>query len=230
LSFWSALAFAALLIVFTVAYLIMIASSLATPWIGTATYQSTFQVIEFVPQMIGFVMLPVLLLLVVSLHVQAERGKRLWSVLSVVSCAAFVATVLVLYFIQVGHVLPSLLRGATDGLDVLVFANPHSLTFALNYFAWGFFLGTSLLCLAVVFSGSRLALWIRWLLVGNSAAHLLLVVGYVMDSLVLQLGAVASWLVGLPVVMLLIAAHLKRSRELDRTEVEASGPEHISTP
>jgi hypothetical protein len=103
-----------------------------------------------------------------------------------------------------------LYQGEAEGLEQLIFKNPRSIAFGINNFAWGFLLGVSLIFMAIIFQGSRLAIWIRWLLVVNGVGNLLLVPGYALDNLVLQLGAVFSWEIGLPIAMAMIAVYLKR--------------------
>jgi hypothetical protein len=208
--FWAAIIFAVLLIIFNITYIGIITSTIDDPWIDATAYEESFQVIEFVPQMIGFILLPTLLVLYVSIHYLASPNNRIWSLLGVIFCAGFVIVVLIIYFIEVGYVLPSLYQSEAEGLEQLIFKNPRSIAFGVNNFAWGFLLGLSLIFMANVFQGSRLAAWIRWLLVVNGIGSLLLVPGYSIDNMFLQMGAIVSWVIGLPIVMIMIAIYLIR--------------------
>lgn len=93
------------------------------------------EMIEFIPQMIGFPMLPTLLVVYIVIHQLTHPEKQIWSLAAVLFCAGYVLVVLSLYFIEVGYVLPSLMRSDTEGLAPLIFKNPRSLAFGINYFA-----------------------------------------------------------------------------------------------
>lgn len=58
-----------------------------------------------------------------------------------------------LYFIQVGILLPALKQGNWHGLDQYAFANPNSIAWGLDHFAWSL-LGVALLLMAWVFEGT----------------------------------------------------------------------------
>lgn len=206
---WAAIIFGVLLIIFNISYVAIVALTMDTIWIDTTNYEMTFQIIEFVPQMVGFFMLPALLILYVSIHYLTKPEYRVWSFIGVIFCTGFVIVVLIIYFIEVGYVLPSLYQGVAEGLEPLIFKNPNSITYGVNNFAWGFLFGFSLISIAIVFQGNQLASWIRWLLVANGMGNLLLIPGYSLDNMVLQLGAVVSWVIGLPAVMAMIAIYLR---------------------
>jgi len=207
---WAAIIFSGLLMIFNLSYVGIITSTMDISWVDATTYETSFQLIEFVPQMIGFLMLPTLLVLYVSIHLLTSKDKRVWSMCGVIFCAGFVIIVLSLYFIEVGYVLPSLYHGEVEGLDQVIFKNPRSIVFGINNFAWGWLLGVSLIFMGIVFQGSGLGNWIRWLLLANGIGNILLVPGYSVNNLALQLGAIISWLIGLPIAMIMIALHLRR--------------------
>ena len=101
--------------------------------------------------------------------------------------------------------MPALKQGTWQGLDQFAFANPRSIAWGLDHFAWSL-LGVALLLMAWVFEGDRLRRWIRWLLVLNGLANISLVFAFALDIGALTLGvAFLSWVVALPIATVLVA-------------------------
>jgi hypothetical protein len=210
---WAAILYAVLLTLFNVAFIGMLLAVPDLEWRGADHFIQNFSLVQFGPQSIGLLLLPVQMVLVVSIYRRLPQEHRLWGLVGMVFHAGFVILTLGLYFIQLGVVLPAALRGDPAYLDLLAFASPRSPAWALNNFGWGFLLGLGLVFLAFAFPrGTKLERWIFGLLLFNGVSSFFLVVGYVLDDFNLQIPTVLSWLVGLPAVSILLAIWFKRGQ------------------
>jgi hypothetical protein len=212
LGFRSAIAFAALFALFNIAFILMIANlPLRGSWWNVRSYAASWNIYVFLPEMIGLVMLPVFMMLAICIHALATDETRPWSTLGLAFAGMFVFLVLTLYFLQVGFVLPNLIRGELDSVSMWAFANPYGgVAWGLNFFGWALF-GAALFFLAFNYRGSRLDTWIRWLLIANGIGNFSAVFGYALDDSILQAGAVISWLVLIVPATILIALKFERT-------------------
>ncbi len=211
--FWSSLAFGVLLIALNISFAIMAVQVAGTAWEGMEAYSRTYRTIAFVPQAIGLATLPPLILMLASIHSYARESRKIWSLAGLVFGAGFAVLVGSLYFIQVGVVLPALRQGSWQGLDQNTFANPRSIAWGLNHFAWSL-LGVSLLLMTPVFEGQGLKRWIRWLFVLNGLANASLLFAFAWELEALTLGvAFVSWIVALPITALLVARMFRSDLE-----------------
>lgn len=203
--FWSSLAFAVLLIAIDVTFVVMAVSVPATEWAGLEAYARTYRAIAFVPQTIGPIALPACVLMLASLHLHASEERRIWSLAGLAFGVAFAALLGSLYFIQVGILWPALQHGHWQGLDQFAFANPRSVAWGLNHFAWSL-LGVALLLMACALYQRGLQGWIRRLFVVNGLANVSLPFAYAFDLRALTLSvALLSWVFALPVAAVLVA-------------------------
>jgi hypothetical protein len=209
---WSALAYAGLLIALDIAFVAMALLVGAGEWEGMQVYARTYRGIAFLPQAIGLAAIPPLIVLLAAVHVGASPSHKPWSLAALSFGTAHAAVLGGLYFIQVAILLPALGRGEAQGLDQLAFANPRSVAWGLDHFAWAL-LGIALLSLAPVFEGGGLDRWVRRLLVVNGVANALLVPAFGLDLSVLTLMvAGVSWVVALPLNFVVIALTFRRRR------------------
>jgi hypothetical protein len=182
----------------------------ASEWQGIEAYARSHRLIAFVPQVIGLVSIPALVLMLASIHIHASPSLRHWSLAGLGFGVAYGILLGSLYFIQVGILLPALSRGTWHGLNQFAFANPLSIAWGLNFFAWSI-LGISLLLTAWVFEGDRLNRWIRSLFILNGIANLSLIFAFPFEIVWLTLGvAFLSWVIGLPVATIFVAILFKR--------------------
>jgi hypothetical protein len=205
IGFWSSLAFAMLLIALNISFAIMAFQVPTTEWAGMESYAHTYRAIAFVPQIFGLVSLPALILMLASIHIYANKSRKTWSLAGLAFGTAFAVLLGSLYFIQVGILLPALKSGNWNGLDQYAFANPRSIAWGLDHFAWSL-LGAALLLMAPVFEGHGLKRWIRWLFVLNGLANISLIFAFAFELETLTLGvALLSWVVALPLAAVLVA-------------------------
>jgi hypothetical protein len=182
----------------------------ANEWQGMEVYANTYHIISFVPQTIGLFTIPPLLLMLISIHLYTEERRKIWSLTGLLFGTAYAGLLGALYFIQVAVVLPALNSGNWQGLDQFAFANPRSVAWGLDHFAWSL-LGIALFFMAWVFEGNRLNRWIRSLFIFNGVGNILLIFAFAFDIEVLTLGiAFMSWVIALPVAAVLVGLMFKQ--------------------
>lgn len=211
IGFWSSLAFAVTLIALNLSFAIMVLQMPFTEWQGMEDYSRIYRTIAFVPQIIGLALIPAFVLMMASIHLHATASRKIWSMAGLAFGTASITLLGSLYFIQVGIVLPALISGDWQGLDQYAFANPRSIAWGLNHLAWSL-LGAALFLMAWVFDGAGLRRWIRWLLVLNGLANIMLIFAFAFESEALTLAvAFLSWVFALPLAAVLVALMFKRS-------------------
>jgi hypothetical protein len=207
------MAYALLLTALNVAFTAMAFQVPASDWQGKEVYARTYRGIAFVPQAIGLLTIPALILMLSGIHLCADERHGVWSLAGLCFGTAHAGLLGVLYFIHIGVLLPALRRGDWQGLDQFAFANPGSVAWGhvpsaawgLDDFAWAL-LGVALLLMAWVFEGDRLRRWIRWLFVLNGLANVSLTLAFALGIEPLTLGvAFLSWVLGLPISTVLVA-------------------------
>ena len=222
--FWSALVYAGLLVALDVSFAIMAVELRGTPWEGMEVYARTYRGIAFVPQAIGLLAIPALILMLASIHAHATGSRRPWSAAGLAFGSGHAILLGCLYFVQVGIVLPALVRGDWQGLDQYVLANPRSLAWGLDYFAWSV-LGIALLFTAFAFHGDGLRRWIRVMLVLNGLANISLIPAFAFQIEALTLGiALVSWAIGLPLTAVLVALDFNHIASMAGNDERATGP------
>lgn len=196
-----------LTLVFNIAYLLMVVNGLE-PWTDIQTYAQRYHWIEFGPQTVGLLMLPVYLFLFQYLASSAPEAHQIWVKTGLKFLQGFFVLVMAVYFIQVAVVLPNLAAGKLEFLDQLVLANPDNLMVAVNYLGWGL-LGPALLCFIPMFGRTKLERWIRILLWVGGISSILLDIGHILRNYFLQIPCIVFWLLGLPVLMVLFYLYFK---------------------
>ncbi len=210
--FWSSLSYALLHTALNVSFIVMAFQVPGTEWEGMEVYSRTYRIIAFVPQAIGLVSIPALVLMLANIHMYASELKKHWSLAGLAFGTAYAVLLGSLYFIQVGILLPALKQGNWQGLDQYAFANPRSIAWGLDHFAWSL-LGAALLLMAGVFEGDRLRRWIRRLFILNGVANISLIFAFIFDIQALTLGvAFVSWVIGLPTAAVLVAFMFRNSQ------------------
>jgi hypothetical protein len=222
IGFWSSVAYAVCLIALNISFVIMAIQVPTTDWQGIEAYSQTFQSISFLPQVFGLASIPAFILMINSIHKNVHKSRNIWSLAGLSFGTAYATLLGSLYFIQVAIVLPSLNNGTWSGLDQFAFANPQSLAWGLNHFAWSL-LGFSLLSIAWVFNGDSLNNWIKWLCALNGLANISLIFSFAfrVETLTLVI-ALLSWVIALPGVSILLAFWFRRN--LRSVENRSSDP------
>jgi hypothetical protein len=214
IGFWSALLMAAVNLWFYAAFL-PYSSQWNAPWSGIDAYSASFQSGPFLAWIIpAFILPPVILIMMVSIHRITEGEKRIWSLLGVVFAIAYTAVVTTFYYIQMTIIPFHLANGTTDNLSLWLFAYhyPHNIFGAIEGIGYGF-LAISVIFAAQVFRNGKLQQWVRWTFVGLGIGVIALFVnplfmlptalGVIMGLVGLVLGIVAP-------VLLAILLHKSR--------------------
>lgn len=208
--FWSAILTTLIFLLYDITFSMMVSASGAHPWQGMNAYATSYQRIEFVPEAIGLVLIPVLLVLLACIHTSIPAYKKTWSLVGLAFGVAFAVIVGSIYFLQVTVVRQSLLKGEADAVALLAMANPHSIAWAANSLGWGF-LGLATFFTGLAFEGGGLERSIRWLFMLNGLLSGLAMVGFMLDSIPLQVGAMVSWTFGLPAATALIGLWFRKT-------------------
>ncbi len=137
------------------------------PFCGTACVAYPYtDVAAFIPQDYlwlypGFLLAPILVVLVATIHGFADSSKKVFSRIGLSMSILYAAVIMVDYFIQLTVVVPSLQTGETAGLSLLTQYNPHGIF--ITFEALGYLLLiTALLFVAPVFGRGRKEVVIRW--------------------------------------------------------------------
>ncbi len=203
--FWSAI----LAAVFAIAFAILAVAFPAAEWKGIAAYARSFsstQMASFIP---AFLLALAVVVLMVSIHFYAPEDQRLLSLLAIVCATIYAAIVCSNYYLQLFVVRLNLLAGQLEGLALLAMPNFHSMFFALEAIGYLF---SSLATLVVVpiFSGGRLANWIRGLFIVNGAIGILGAIIAPFDQPLVILVSLGFWSLYYPISMILVGIYFKR--------------------
>lgn len=126
---------------------------------------STIRPIDYGVWIPGFLLAPILVVLIACIHFQAPANKKIFSQIGLSFALIYAGIITADYFIQLTVILPSILSKETEGLALFSMYNPHGLFVALESLGY-LMMNTALLFLAAVFVGrSRFERAIRWLFV-----------------------------------------------------------------
>ncbi len=163
--FWAAILTALVTAVFMV--MAITTPPRSGPFCGTACVAYPYtDVAAFIPQDYlwlypGFLLAPILVVLLACVHGYADADQRVFSRVGLSLSILYAAVIMVDYFIQLTVVVPSLQAGETAGLSLLTQYNPHGIF--ITFEALGYFLLiAALLFVAPVFGGGRKEQAIRW--------------------------------------------------------------------
>lgn len=126
---------------------------------------STIRPIDYGVWIPGFLIAPILVVLIACIHFQAPANKKIFSQIGLSFALIYAGIITADYFIQLTVILPSILSNETEGLALFSMYNPHGLLVALESLGY-LMMNTALLVIAAVFAGrSRVERAIRWLFV-----------------------------------------------------------------
>jgi hypothetical protein len=157
---------------------------------------------------LNFLFCPAIVLVMVSLHAVTPPEKKVFSQGSLAFTLLFAMSVSINRFTQLGVVRGSMGPGIAEGIEWFLPYGDHSVMFGLEMLGWGWFLGLAMLMAAPLFSGDRVQLWLRWLMVAYGVLGLMSAILYLMGSAAAAIGFVA-WGAILPVVTGLLAVYFR---------------------
>jgi hypothetical protein len=117
------------------------------------------------------VMMPAIVALMVAVHAWAPAHAKTLSLTSVVFIGLLAGVTCSLHFVVLTLSHQSAFAGQSWLPLFMTFKWP-SVVYALDILAWDVFFPISMLFAAPVFSGSRLTLWIRWLMIASGVLAL----------------------------------------------------------
>lgn len=142
-----------------------------------------------------FVVAQIMLVLVVSIHIEAPFDKKILSHLGLVFTVLFDAMVSINRFVQLTVVRHSEIKGQMEGLERFLPYSSQSVMFALEILGWGIFSGIALLFIAPLFNFGKLDSGIRWSFITYGILSVTGAIGYVFASKLLIVGFLAWGLV-----------------------------------
>ncbi len=149
------------------------------------------------------------------LHQALPTGKKLFSRISLAFVIIFAALTSINRYVALTVVRQSLAAGHLDGLQWFLPYGWPSVMLAIEYLAWGFFLGLAFLSLAPVFNRGRLERAIFWTSISVGVLCLIAVVGQMIGSSSVNfspftLMGVIGWGPGLTVWVVLLTSWLRK--------------------
>ncbi len=154
---------------------------------------------------------PLLVVLMACLHTVTPPSKKAFSQAGLGFTLLFALAVSINRFTQLGVVSQSQAAGLTDGIDWFLAYGSHSVMFGLEMMGWGWFLGLAMLAAAPVFSGGRLQVWLRGLMILYGVLGLVSAVAFLAGSPLAAIGFVA-WGLVLFIITALLAVYFREGK------------------
>ncbi len=160
-------------------------------------------------EMLILLLMPLLVGLMVAVHACAPEGVKVFSLLSLVFMAVTAGLTCSVHFLLLTVGRRAEFAGVAGMPLILSFRWP-SVAYALDILAWDGFFPLAVLCAAPVFSGSRLALSIRGLLIASGVLALAGLSGVIAGDMRLRNIGIGGYLGVFPVAAVLMAVFFKR--------------------
>jgi len=139
-------------------------------WTDALTFASHYHWLQSLTFWSGFVLILGNALFVVGAGYLGERQTTPYFSLALIALAVYASLAAFNYTVQVAYV-PAAVKSPGAGLEVLSMANPDSIAWALEMFAYAI-LGIALWLVAPGFTGTRRANLIRYLIVFDAVASI----------------------------------------------------------
>jgi hypothetical protein len=107
-------------------------------WKDIETYAAHFHPVQMLPFWAGFLMLIGFIGLVAGIHYQAPAKYRFFTLLAVVAAAIYGTLISLNYMLQLGVLQANIESSELNGMALLAFANPHSVTMSIEMLGYGF--------------------------------------------------------------------------------------------
>ncbi len=193
----AALALVAVNVVYTV---VLGIGLLRLPSPDTPIQGPVFVALELLILAIG----PLLVAVAVAIHAWAEADRQIYSLCGVVgmSLTALLTSSVHFVILTISH---QATMTAWPALPLLLSFTWPSVTYALDILAWDVCFPLGALALAMVFRGSRLHTWIRWLLVASAGLAFAGLSGVLLDDMAWRNLGIVGYGVMFPVAVGCIA-------------------------
>ena len=198
----------------TVILLLTYAVTLA---VGLASLESAQQPIGdpmfTILEVLIIIMMPVMVALMVAVHAWAPVHAKALSLISLVFMGLLAGVTCSLHFVILTLSRQPEFTGQ-PWLPLVLSFNWPSVVYALDILAWDIFFALSMLFAAPVFRGSRLAAWIRVLMIASAVLALAGLSGIVIGDMQLRNIGIVGYVGVFLVVAALLAALFYRARPL----------------
>jgi hypothetical protein len=185
--FWSGLLYFLLSYVFFISSLLGISGILLPPW----------DVIISIGASLLFA--PILVALMVCVYEATPVTQKIWGLLGLACALLYAALVSIVYVTWLFVVEPQVLSGNTAHVQPFLFEKG---SFLMMLDGLGYtYSCLAALCVAPIFTGNRLAGWVRWLGLANGVVALPVFLSYVLGNIALGIW----WQLTLPTFALLLA-------------------------
>ena len=160
------------------------------------------------------VMMPAMVGLMVAIHAWAPPAAKCFSLTAVVFMGLLCVMTCGIHFV----VLTVSRHPAFAGqpwLPLLIGFEWPSVAYALDILGWDFFFPLSMLFAATVFGGSRLAVWVRWMMIASGVLALAGLIGVLTGSMQLRNIGIVGYVGVFLVVVVLLAVFFYREKPMD---------------
>lgn len=165
IGFWAAVFTAILAAVFIT--MGMFGSSSWDTFPGMVNYiWTTIKTIDYALFIPAFLLAPVFVVLMASIHYYASVDKKIYSLIGLAFALIYATIITTDYFVLWTVVLPSTIMGETAGLSLFSLYNPHGIFVSLESIAY-MMMSLALLFIAPVFQGSRIEQALRWIFIAG---------------------------------------------------------------
>jgi hypothetical protein len=158
----------------------------------------------------SFLLMPILVALTVAIHAWAADEDRVFSLLAITFMVMLAALTCSNHFVilTIGH-QPEF--QALEWMPLLISFKWPSIVYALDILAWDVFFALSVIAASVVFHGSRIAAWIRGLLLLSGVLALAGLSGLLFNNMQVRFIGIAGYVGVFPVAALLIGVLFYRT-------------------
>lgn len=135
-------------------------------WKDIETYASHFRTMQMLTFWFGFIMIIGFLWMIVQIYFLSTPAHKTITFLAIISATLYAALISVNYILQLAVLQPAVKANALDGMELLAFPNPRSVTMAIEMLGYAF-QGIATLLIIPFFDTSPLGKTIKILSVLN---------------------------------------------------------------
>ncbi len=169
--------------------------------------------IQWVSAVVGILLDISLLVLFISLRRLVPIRNQVYADLATLLMSLVCVTSSMNWFVQL-TIVPGLVQmGDASMLALLDVHHTGSVMFAFEHLGWGLFFGLSAIFMAASFAGTKLGLWIRWLLTVSGILSLIHFIGIISGSEFLSDTGYIAWGILLPAASILLIGWSKQQKE-----------------
>ncbi|MDW7675340.1 MAG: hypothetical protein SCK28_12485 [Bacillota bacterium] len=196
--FTSALIFSIILVLFDILYVVM-------------ARNPSLEYIQFFIYGLGLILTPSFIILITTIYLLSAKSLRIWGLIGLCFGLSYSIIVSMVYFIQLGVVLPNMINDTMSELEMINMSNPRSVVWAVNYLGW-IFMGLATIFIGLSFGDNSSMRWVKRLFIIHGLFTIIAMIGYLLDNFYLQMGVLFSWLLLLPVATFILAIKFRKRK------------------